>query len=155
MKNSILFFLLIISLQACAQENKKTISAATPVNTDTIICDSIIQSLRYYSGFPIDDSIMDVVIQKWESENFYALLKKYKISKISCAGCTGVSAEIQFRIDNEGKFHPIKLVRGYKCGEYFDDAFTKDLFQSFSKIIFPKELRNKCFERNVGRALKC
>jgi hypothetical protein len=134
-------FLLVLFDAKCQSDSL----AINSINCDTLITDTDWKT----------DSLMKEVFNPWESKDFYMLLKKHKVGKIDCGGCEGVSAKIQFYIDTEGKIQSIKLLQSNKCGFPFDEKFRNDFINSFSTLVFPDVLRNKCYQFYVGRRLKC
>ncbi len=101
------------------------------------------------------DSLLSETFNHWESKDFILLLKKHKVGKIDCEGCEGVTAKIQFYINKDGNIQSINILQSNKCGSSFDEKFKIDFVNSFSSLIFPEILRNKCYQFYVGRRLKC
>lgn len=115
------------------------------INCDTLITDTDWKT----------DSLINDVFNRWERHDFAVLLKKHKVGKIDCGGCEGVTATIQFQLNDEGKMQSIKLLKSNKCGFPFTEKFTLDFINSFSTLVFPEILRNRCYQFHVGRRLKC
>ncbi|MFI5203924.1 MAG: hypothetical protein ACHQF2_05455 [Flavobacteriales bacterium] len=123
-------------------------------NRDTIIknpCDSLLP-LDY--GVYRDTTIENMFLQ-WHRTEFNRICTKNKIQKISCAGCTSVFADLKIEIDGDGKVKSMTVIAGRACGLDLTEQFKKDVIESLSKFNFPTQCYNGCFEKRIGRALKC
>ena len=137
--------LALFLLALCKAEGQNNPLADTGINCDTLITEYDWKT----------DSLMDEVFNGWERQDFAMLLKKHKVGKIDCGGCEGVTAILQFQINNEGKMQSIKLLKSNKCGFPFAEKFAIDFINSFSTLVFPEILRSRCYQYHVGRRLKC
>ena len=133
-------FILLIACSLCIMSSRAQIQSAQ------IHCDTILD---------VTDTVMDNMFSSWHAKYFIPFLKKWGIKDFDCDGCKGVRARLQFHIDKDGKFVPYKMLGEVKCGKPFGLEFRDEFYQTFEKLVFPEQFRNKCYVRVFGGLLKC
>ena len=85
---------------------------------------------------------------------YHKILKQNKL-KMNCNGCSSVSMNAIFIINEAGKLKNYIMVKSKKCGTEFSKKLEQEFINWFQKQTYPAELFNLKFEVHLGTGLKC